>query len=183
VAVVPVPLTVGSGLSSSSDFNEGVRDPLLFLMKRPMARLRQIVAQSIPNGTPTALTFTASDVDQDWVTATNAGHSNSVNTTRWTANYAGWYECSGGVSFAANVTGARGCYWSVNGTLALGVEGIGAPTPGGATHGQPARVETLYLNVGDYLELLALQISGGALLTAVGGTATGSTMNVRLVSN
>jgi hypothetical protein len=181
MAVVPGTHTFINALRDSSEDNTYVRDPLLFLFKRPMARLRQVVAQSLTNGVPTALTFTVHDVDQDW--AGGAGHSDSVNTSRYTANYAGWYQVSGGVSFVANATGARGCYWAVNGSLSLGVEDIGAPTPGGATHGQPARTELLYLNVGDYVELWALQISGGALNTAVGGSATGSTMNVLWVSN
>jgi hypothetical protein len=181
VAVVPSTHTFGDSVVTSSEDNTYVRDPLLFLMKPPMARVRQIVAQSLTNGIPTALTFTIHDVDQDWAGGT--GHSDSVNTSRYTANYAGWYQCSGGVNFAANVTGGRGCYWAVNGTLSLGTEDIGAPAPGGASHGHPTRTELLYLNVGDYVELWAIQISGGALNTAAANTSTSSSMNTLWVSN
>lgn len=174
---VPSPLTVDTGLSSSSDFNTKVRDPLRFLMSPPLARLRQIVAQSLTNGATTAITFTTADVDTDYVGGT--GHSNSVNPTRYTANWTGWYVVSGGINFVANATGARGCYWAVNGSIALGVESVGAPAPGGANHGHTARTELLFLNEADYVELLGLQISGGTLNTV----ATATTMNVRRVSN
>lgn len=183
MAIVPVPHTFVDGVYSTSEANTYLRDPLLFLMKRPMARLRQIVAQSIPSGAFTPITFTFSDVDQDYLTAANAGHSNSVNTSRYTANFAGWYLATGGVSFAVNAVGVRAAYWYVNGTPANGVESMGA-TVGTVNFGTVARSELIYLNVGDYLELNAYQTSGAGLNTVAGATGVGaSTMNVIWQSN
>lgn len=172
---VPSPGTgFGVGVVDGSDLNNLVVDPLLFLLKRPMARLRQIVAQSINSGAFTPITFTTHDVDQDWAGGT--GHSDSVNTSRYTANYGGWYQLSGGVSFAVNATGVRGAYWYVNGSPANGVESMGA-SAASVNFGTVARTELLYLNAGDYVELNAYQTSGSPLNTVVSGVAM-STMNV-----
>jgi hypothetical protein len=181
VAAVPVPHTFVDGVYSTSEANTYLRDPLLFLQTPPMAELRQTAAQSIPNGTFTALLFDTSDVDKDYLVATNAGHSTSSNTSRYTARFPGWYQCSGGVSIAANAVGVRGAYWYVNGSPLNGTESMG--TNSGATnHGTVPRTKHIYLNIGDYVELFCYQTSGGALNTAV-STFAQSSMTDRWVSN
>ncbi len=177
---VPSPGTgFGVGVVDGSDLNNLLVDPVLFLLKRPMARLRQIVAQSLTNGTFTAITFTTHDVDQDWAGGT--GHSDSSNTSRYTANYAGWYMLTGGISYAVSATGVRGAYWYVNGSPISGTETMG-PASAAVNHGTAARGEMMYLNSGDYVELNGYQTSGGALNTAVTGVAM-STMNVVWMGN
>jgi hypothetical protein len=81
-----------------------------FMLGKPIAQMRQTVAQTFTNSTAAAVTFTTEDVDRD------NGHSNSVNTSRYTAQTAGWYRISGATSFASNTTGVRAAYWYLNGS-------------------------------------------------------------------
>jgi hypothetical protein len=159
--------------------NAFVRDPLKFLTRRPFARLRQIVAQTLTTSTFTGITFTSADIDSDWIGGT--GHSNSVNTSRYTANYAGWYQASGGVAYAANATGRRVAAWAVNGARVNGSQAVVQATTAFDIE-VPARTEFVFLAVGDYLELQGFQESGGNLLTNVSADAQ-STMNVIWVSS
>ncbi|WP_433537601.1 hypothetical protein ACQPZK_07600 [Micromonospora sp. CA-249363] len=149
-----------------------------FLVQPPLARLRQTVAQAIPNITATALTFTTEVVDNDIDGV--GGHSTTTNTTRWTARYPGWYRVSGGCAFANNSTGFRLLSWSVNGSIIPGVDVLLAAVSGNTTR-IPARTAVIYLNEGDYLELKAYQSSGGSLNTAVGSDEQAS-MDVLWVS-
>lgn len=133
------------------------------LLKKPIARLRSTVAQSVPSGTWTSVTFDVEDVDTD--PDTIGGHSTSSNTSRYTARYAGWYRLGGGCGFAANTTNRRGTRWAVNGTAVNGTE-VQIQTTTGNEAIPPARGDLVFLNVGDYVELQAFQNSGVALLTA-----------------
>lgn len=180
MATVPSSHTFIDAVATSSEQNTYVRDPITFILKPPMAELRQPVAQTIATGTPTALTFTASDVDTDYAGGT--GHSNSVNTSRYTANYAGWYQVSGGITWQANATGVRTAEWRVNGSAVLGTLVELQTVTGGLACGVPARTKLVYLNVSDYVELWVQQTSGGNLGTSGGTTEQGS-MSVRWVSN
>ena len=138
---------------------------LAFLKQPPILQVRQTVAQSIANGigAGTALTFTTEDVDSSGM------HSNSSNTSRATAVYPGWYRFSGGAGFAANATGARGGYAAVNGTLLNGTSTVLPATAAGV--GVVAlRSVLVFLNAADYFEWLAVQSSGAALNTSVGGS-------------
>lgn len=142
----------------------------------PIAVLRQTVAQTLTNGTFTALTFTTEDID------TANGHSTSTNTSRYTCQVAGKYMLTGGVTFASNGTGARYARWRVNGA---DVSGGGTSMPGisGDQALLPARTVIVALNVGDYVELWAYQGSGGNLDTYVGVTYAQSTVTVMRVSS
>lgn len=179
MAAVPVPHTFVDGVYTTAEANTYLRDPLLFLLKPPLAELRQTVAQSIPNGTFTAVLFDTEDVDQDYLGG--GGHSTSSNTSRYTANFAGWYQVSGGVSIAANAVGVRGCYWYVNGSPLNGTESMSVNS-GATNHGSVARTKHVFLNLGDYVELFCYQTSGAPLNTAV-STFAQSSMTVRWVSN
>lgn len=138
----------------------------------PMARMRQTAVQSVPNNTSTAIVFNVADVD------TMGGWN---NTTTYQAVVAGRYQCSGGMSFAANATGVRTVQWAVNGVDVLG-SGVLIPASAAATQRISVRTELLYLAVGDTLTLTAFQNSGGALNTAVIGVEQAS-MNVLWVSH
>jgi len=166
VAFVPDTKTFTNSVLDSSDINAFIRDPIRFLLNKPIAELRQTVAQSLASGAWQSLTFTTEDVDTD--PAGTGGHSNSVNTSRYTAVYAGWYLCSGGVGFDASAVGDRGIRWMVNGTAVLG-SGVFLATSPLLTTLVPARVKRILLNLGDYLEMQAWQDTGGALNTNVSG--------------
>lgn len=131
---------------------------------RPAAKLRQSVAQAIPNGAPTALTFNLEDLDAD--PDGIGGHSTTTNTSRYTCRYPGWYRVGGGASLAANGTGVRVLSWAVNGTHVAGSDVL-LPALAGNSLRVTARSDLIRLNETDYLELRLYQSSGGSLNTAV----------------
>lgn len=171
--VVPTAPTIMPAVSSTTQLN-AMRDAVNFALGVPLAQMRQTTLQTLANNTWTALTFGAEDVDTDVDNV--GGHSTSSNTSRFTARYPGWYQCSGAVGFAANVTGIRGARWAVNG-VAMDAGGPTLQTTGSSFAVIPAATEAFYLTVGDYVELFALQVSGGNLDTAVVSTVQ-STMVV-----
>lgn len=131
----------------------------------PAAHLRQTVLQTLATITYTGITFTTEDLDDD--VAGTGGHSTSSATSRYTARYAGWYSCSGGVAFASNATGVRITRWAVNGTAVPGSATLLTPVSGNLTV-TSARTVLVYLAVGDYVELQGYQSSGGPVDTSVG---------------
>jgi hypothetical protein len=168
VTAVPVTTTIPVGKLRAAVVRANILDVLDFLQNKPAAELRQTVAQSIPNGALTALTFTTEDLDDD--PAGSGGHSTSVNTTRFTAVYAGWYLIGGVVAFTASAVGTRATAWAVNGT---NVNSSSVLVSASSAFGAriPAPSMRVFLNVGDYVELLAFQSTGGALNTEVAGEA------------
>lgn len=179
MASVPDTHDFVGGVATTSEANTYIRDPIRFLLNRPHAELRQTVAQSLTTGVTAAVTFDVEDIDNDPSGA--GGHSTSVNTSRYTAVYPGWYQVSGGVGFAANVNGQRAAVWAVNGTLLNGAQVMEQATSA-SNNKVPARTKLVFLGVGDYVELHALQTSGGALNTAVVASEQ-SSMTVIWVSN
>lgn len=177
--VVPESHDFTGGPAPSSEMNAYVRDPLRFLLSPPRAELRQTVAQSLPNGTGTPITFDVEDLDQN--VGALSQHDTVTNTSRFTAQYPGWYELSGAVGFAANVTGQRVTSWIVNGSN-INAAQVTDQALGALGNKVPARTKHVYLNVGDYVELTAFQNSGGALNTNVTSNEQ-SSMMVRWVSN
>lgn len=129
--------------------------------RRPLCVMRQTVAQSLTNNTATAITFDAEDVDYD------NGHSTVTNTSRYTAGTAGWYLVNYAVAFSSNATGKRTANLKLNGTTDLvGTFSDAVPlTTGDVTTFGLAKL--IFLNASDYIELMALQTSGGALNTYV----------------
>jgi hypothetical protein len=168
---VPSSHTFVDGVLTSSEMNAYIRDPISFLLQPPLARLRQTVVQSIPSSTFTAITFTTEDVDTDVDGV--GGHSNAINTSRFTSRYSGWYEIGGGVAYAANATGRRLAHFYVNGAAVNGAQ-VALPATAANDSAVPAKLTLVYLAVGDYVELMAYQESGGALNTfsSLGGMST-----------
>jgi hypothetical protein len=166
MTAVPVPRTWAAGeVISASRLNTNVSDVLTFLSAPPVVEMSQSVAQSIATGSSpvsgNAATFTSEDYDSSGM------HSTSVNTTRCTAVYPGLYLANGGAAWAANVTGARGGDWAVNGT-ALNGSYSWLPANASGFTSTPMRGKLLFLSVGDYLELWLSQTSGAGLNTSVG---------------
>jgi hypothetical protein len=177
VTAVPVVRTwVAGEVVLASYFNTYLNGPIGFLLAPPILKIRQTAAQSIPNNAATALNFDTEDADSSNM------HSTVTNTSRATAVYPGWVWASGNYSAATNATGVRTLAWSINGTPQ---NGLGSDFTG-VTAATTARLGAVgglwFLNVGDYLELLAFQNSGGALNTAVAGQEQ-SSMSLHWVSN
>lgn len=161
---VPTVPTFAPGIISATDLGL-LASFERFLADPPRAELRQTAGQSIASGgSGAAVNFDTADVDTDVDGV--GGHNPAVNPSRYTARYPGWYEVAGGVSYAASATNRRLCWWRVNGVDVPGSEG-GSPGSAAGTLGTVARTKLLYLAIGDYVELMAYQDSGGALLTQV----------------
>lgn len=121
----------------------------------PHARVRRTGAPALTTAVRAALTFDAERVD------VGATHSTVTNTERLVApaGEGGWYLAGGHGEFpAGGSSGNRQLAIRVNGTTLIAVSDI--PTNGIAD----VSLATAYqLNAGDYLELCALQTSGGAM--------------------
>jgi hypothetical protein len=148
-----------------------------FVLGKPVFSAWQSTAQSLANNVYVPLTFTSETIDRD------NGHSNITNTSRYTAQTAGYYLFNGVIQYASNVTGARRALWQVNGTAPTGGGGFfqTSSTLIAGTASVVAPPFFYYLAVGDYVELNAFQNSGGALLTVAAGGVF-STMSAVWVS-
>lgn len=175
--LVPGPPDFADGVSSSSQMNQ-VRDAIKFGQSPPVAKLKQTSAQSIANSTSVAITLNAEDVDSDVDGV--GGHDNVTNNTRYTARYAGWYWIGGGIGYASNATGVRIVEWWINGILVDG-SGVCLSAVSGVSSRVPARAMLIFLAIGDYVECMAFQTSGGALNTAV-SSAEMPSMNLHWTS-
>lgn len=142
---------------------------LTFYDNRPVAFLKQTVAQSIPNATNTAITFGVA-VGDTW-SAWSAG-----SPSLYTVQVAGLYAVSGIVLFVANATNARDAMLNYNGTTIVGSQ---AEYPGSASSVGTASTPWVLQQavVGDTFQLVGSQNSGGSLNTLV-GTNTASSMTV-----
>jgi hypothetical protein len=167
MATIPSPPTFTAGqVITASTFNTNVRDATHFLTGKPLCALSNSVVQSIANNTATAATFDTEATDSDNM------HSTVTNTSRLPAVTPGWYMVSGNVPFASNATGSRWIAFQVNG---LPASRIGFTQTGSAGGSGPetalSSAAPVFLNVNDYVEMIVLQTSGGALNidTANGG--------------
>lgn len=177
MATVPSTRTwVAGEVVLDTHFNNNIRDVLNFLLAPPIFDGRQTVAQSLTSGTYAAVTLDAEDVDSA------GGHSTSSNTSRYTAVYAGWAEVTQKAGYASNATGRRLIKLRTNGTT--DVNGSNATMFSGVTNtlALTGPTKKVFFNVGDYVEMMAAQESGGALNTAVTGPEQ-SVMGYRWISN
>lgn len=165
MAVIPVLRTwVAGELVTAAYMNVNIRDAGNFFLGRPLAILRQTVAQSVPNATYTAVLFDTEDIDRD------AGHSTSSNTGRYIPQTTGYQFLAYTLPWAVNGTGARSARFRMNGAdtaaTAAGRTTIG--NGGGAADTANGGSGFLYFNgTTDYVELIAYQNCGSALLTEV----------------
>jgi len=124
---------------------------------KPLVRLVQTVAQSIPDATLTALTFSGEDID------THGFHDTGSNTARITPTMAGYYRFTGTYFTAAPTTLANmDASLRKNGSTSI------APGPRGSATGNIAQSQSCTAMVScngttDYVELLAFQDSTGAV--------------------
>lgn len=163
MATVPVEITwVTSQVVTAAQLNSNLRDAVNFLINRPICQVRQTVSQSFTSGTPAVVTFDSEDVDTDNM------HSTVTNTSRITAVTAGRYALGGGHGWATNTVGARSCDWQINGSPTNGGSATVAPVTGFTTR-PAAKAISVFLNVGDFLEMIAFQNGANPLGSAVSG--------------
>jgi len=167
---------VAGEVVTAAHFNTNIRDVFNFLLAVPILEARQTVAQTLTTGTGAAVTMTAEDVD------TSGMHSTTVNTSRCTAAYPGWYQYAGLTATVANATGRRGNWWTVNAVIASSSQ-ITSPATAASDCEIATRTKQLFQNVGDYVEMFAYQESGGNLNTTVAFPGPTSGVSGRWVSN
>lgn len=129
-------------------------------ISKPLVRLVQAVAQSIPDNTATAITFTTEEID------THGFHDTGANTSRITPTVAGYYWFFGCYFSAAMTTPvSRSTFMRKNGATATAP----GPRDGGASITSSRECSALISCNGttDYVELIALQDSSGAVNTVV----------------
>jgi hypothetical protein len=166
---LPVPVqrtwTVGD-IVTAAEMNANVRDAVNFLANMPMAVLYQNTGQAVAGGTtPVILSWDTEIIDS------YGGHSNTVNNARYTAQVAGYHAVFGTAYFPNNSTGYRRLDIYVNGasyTPQWQDELIA--NSGGGTAAQVLGI--VYLGVGDYVQLMATQTSGGSQTLPGGGSAS-----------
>jgi len=174
MTTVPVTHTFSAGeVVTDTTMNNSVTAVLNFLLARPILRARQTVAQSITSGgAGSALTFDSEDVDSSGM------HSTSSNTSRATAVYPGWYLFAGNGSLVQNATGLRTLSWNINGSAQSGAGSSDGGAGVGIDFRHPAAATLFFLNVGDFVEMILFQNSGGALNTEVSGSQQSTMMCV-----
>jgi len=134
------------------------------LIVPPSCRVYKAAAQSINSGSDTAIQFDSERWDTDSM------HDTVTNKTRITANTAGIYVITGHAMFAANATGIRAIYIRLNGSTRIAQQLMPSNSAGTDT---ALSVATVYeLAAADYVELMAVQTSGGALNVLQGGNYT-----------
>lgn len=163
--VIPGVNTWAAGsVLTAAQLNTFVSNVTTFFLNRPTCQVRQTLAQSFTSGSSAACLFDSEDIDNDGM------HSTVSNTSRLTGQTAGRFVISGGTSYATNTSGFRDAEWNVNGSAVNGAGALIPPVTGASTR-VAARSLSVFLNVGDFVELLGLQNSGGPLNSDVAGTA------------
>jgi hypothetical protein len=131
-----------------------------FWANRPMFRMYQSAAQSIPTASATQI---ACDTP---VWDTDSGRS-AVNPYNYVVPFTGRWVVRGAAIFNANATGARVAFIYQNGVQ---IPAASVPFGNAGTINGGAFVEvTIACNIGDTLGLYGYQSSGGALNTAGAG--------------
>jgi len=114
------------------------------------ARVYRDTAQSIPNNTETALSFTLA-------TKNDGGVWSAGSPTRLTAPVGGWYLVVAHIYWDTNATGYRALRLRWNGSITFGSTERAAHANARAY----SVTSLLYLFVGDYAEAIVFQNSGG----------------------
>ena len=142
----------------NSDWVENIRA----LANPPSCRVYNTAAITLgTSGVATLLTFNAERYDTDGL------HSTSTNTSRLTvpAGWAGIWDIFATIEISGSATGLRQIYFRVNGATAVAAVTTNAVTGVGTQ----LSLSTHYkLAVGDYVEVMARQDSGGSLTVSVG---------------
>lgn len=127
---------------------------------RPLVRMIQTVAQSIPDATLTALTFSTEEID------THGFHDTGSNTSRITPNVAGYYRFTGTyMSGVPTTLVSVDCSLRKNGSTSFAPGSRGQA--GAIAQSQPTTAIISCNGTTDYVELMAFQDSSGAVSSNV----------------
>lgn len=167
--------TVGQVLTASF-WNTEVRDMADFLLNRPMGAVNRSSNQSISDATDTAVQWNAEDFD---LPSAEAAHDNSSNPSRYTVKTAGKFFVAASVQFAANATGGRDLWFSVNGANAYYKARLHTASASANSFVLASGLLPVSLVVNDYIEVFVRQSSGGALNVSSGSYFSAIWMGIR----
>lgn len=177
MATVPVEITWTTGqVVTAAQMNSNIRDAVNFILSPPVAVMRQTVAQTLTTGTWTGITLDTEDLDRD------NGHSTVTNTSRYTAQTAGWYLPGGKISYASNATNRRWTRWDVN-AAEINATRLSMQAANGDLSELVMCSAWIFLNVNDFLEAKGFQDSGGNLNTSVATAGDQSRLNLQWMSS
>jgi hypothetical protein len=171
VASTSISLTSGGGLSLSPEVGSAV-DVMGNLVVNGansnwIARVAATAAQSLGNNSLVKITFNTASSTPDIGSYDPQGWFNNASD-RIVVGQAGFYNITANVGFASNATSRRLILIYVNGNQR---EGVQVPaSPSGTT--LLSISSNVYLDSGDYVEVFALQQSGGALNTVISAGVT-----------
>jgi hypothetical protein len=124
---------------------------------------RRDTAQSIPNGTWTAIAWNSDAFDSTGL------HNAGTNDEAFYIKSPGWYRIEANVNFDASATGGRLAKVEINNSDVDTSIMNNAPISGQTTNAFTST--TRFLNTGDKIRILVYQNSGGALSTVAGWSA------------
>lgn len=153
---------------SSAEYGIRVRDAIIDLdarvspiLAKPLVRLVQAAAQSIPDNTSTALMFGAGSEEID----THGFHDTTTNNSRITPTIAGYYRFHGNYQSGTPTTlVVINVFFSKNGSA---IPPTGRGNNGALTQSQSVTGIIFCNGTTDYVQLTALQDSAGAVNTNV----------------
>ena len=156
------PFTAVTGtLITAAQLNASYRDDLLFLGTPLRAKGTRSTNKSLTSGSDTVYDMDAEEYDN------GSFHSTSTNNSRLIAPIAAAYNVIAQVSFAGSSAGARQMQIRKN---SAGASGGGTRLIQTADDARPSGAAMQFngscdveLTVGDYVEMFALQTTGGAL--------------------
>lgn len=129
-------------------------------------------AQTLATGVAANLAMNSEETDA------KAMHDTAVNNSRVKAVVAGRYDVKGSVAWVSNATGFRQLAIIKNGATVVAVNKLNTV----ATSGMVQQVSaSIYLAVNDYVELQAVQTSGGNLDTVA--AVSNTWLDVQLTGN
>jgi hypothetical protein len=144
-----------------SNLNNNTVSAFAFSSAPPLAVLRQTVLQTSLSGWASVL-FDTEDEDSD------GGHSTVTNTSRYTAQTAGWYDLTASMQCLSSSASAVVVQmaFKTNGSTSF----LAGKTGGYVSSSiacAPTAVATRFLNVGDYVEVGIQATSGTITLNAL----------------
>lgn len=167
---LPVPSlaapVVGNPLSQSYLTGQ-MYNALSFLLNPPLFQGYQATGNQSVNGS--AITMDSETAD------TYNGHSTTTNTSRYTAQVAGYYLVWGGVCVNGATSQTEINVWvTKNGTEVTGTRDVDVANSS-HTYSIVSIPQQVFLNIGDYVELYAS--ADGTTPTTHGGTTQTSSLN------
>lgn len=161
IGIPPLTQRAAGSRVTAAIYEQDITDSVGFLVNPPLFLGYQNTVQSIPNNSWTPLAIDTTTIDS------YSGHSNTVNSSRYTASsIPGYYEVSGVYASASSSANFRGVRIAVNNSPILGGAVYCAPSAAGEM-GVATPVKEVFLNVGDYVEIQAYQATGGPLNTQI----------------